>query len=568
MLKPKDSRTAAPHYRMTDTPSPVLTGRQLSVFVKLIETSQLARRSVMSLNNMNVLRTQSFPETASLLPFPSQAMFDLEIKKQSEQTEDKNFLAASSDGSFVGVQDYLQHYQSGQATPLDIASNIIENIKVSNEGHEPLHAIIAIDEERFLSDARASRERYQKGQPLSQLDGIPIAVKSEIFVDNLKSRAGTSFLKMPEGHPEATLVTRLRKAGALIVGLTNMHEIGIGVTGANIHEGVARNPYDKKRHTGGSSSGSAAAVAAGLVPIAIGTDGGGSVRIPSALCGVVGLKPTFFRFSSYGIFPSCVSLCQAGPIAGQVQDCALAYQLLAGADPLDGKTNLQPPPSVRNLGRSDDLSDLKAGIYSPWFEHADPDVVALSNEVLVALQKRGLKLVEIEIPELEEARVAHFTTIAAEMFSFMQPFMSRHRAELSPSTRFALSLGSEISAADYLQAQRVRKRSMNHLETIFREVDFIVSPVCATTAPLIHGNAAQRDVLDTVLMGRLMRFVQLFNLTGNPGISFPAGYTSQGLPVGIQFAARWWAEADLLRVAKAGEELVQRQRPGTWWSPL
>src|SRR5690606_1453937 len=137
----------------------------------------------------------------------------------------------------------------------------------------------------------------------------------------------------------------------------------------------------------------------------------------------------------------------------------------------------------------------------------------------------------------------------------------RHRSELAPTTRFALALGSELSSTDYLQAQRVRQRMMRRIDEIFQRVDLIVSPTCATPAPLIQGHDAYRDVLDTVLMGRLMRFAQLFNLTGHPAISFPAGYTKEGLPVGIQFAGRWWAEADLLRMARAGEKLVERRRP-------
>ncbi len=248
-------------------------------------------------------------------------------------------------------------------------------------------------------------------------------------------------------------------------------------------------------------------------------------------------------------------------------DCALAYQIMAGRDPLDLKTSLQPPPSLRHLESGDDLSEFTAGIDSAWFEHADPEVVAACDEQLLKLQKRGLKVIEIEIPELEEARVAHFVTIAAEMFNFIQSDLTKHRADLAPTTRFALALGSELSANDYLKAQCARRRSVNTLEEIFHQVDFIVSPTCAVTAPLISGNETKRDVLDTVLMGQLMRFVQLYNLTGNPAISIPAGYTRGGLPVGIQFAARWWGEADLLRLARVCEAWGESLRPATFWSP-
>ncbi len=566
MLKPNDDRSRSSHYRIKDIPSPALSGRQLQAFVKLLESSRLARRSVLNLNNIDALRAQSYSEVPLLMPIPSQAMHDREIQKQKEQPEPRN-LSQDPNPKFADVASYRQEYLTGQLSPLDVAHRVLHSVALSNEGPEPLHAIIEVHEKSLLQEAEASRQRYQKGQTLSALDGVPIAVKSEIYVNDLNSRAGTSFLKVPEQHPEATIISRLRAAGALIVGITNMHEIGIGVTGANIHYGVARNPYDKRRHTGGSSSGSAAAVAAGLVPIAIGTDGGGSVRIPSALCGVIGLKPTFSRLSSFGAFPSCVSLCQAGPIARTAVDCALAYQIMAGRDPLDLKTSLQPPPSLRHIESGDDLSEFTAGVDSAWFEHADPEVVAICNEQLLNLQKRGLKVIDIKIPEMEEARVAHFITIAAEMFSFIQPDLARHRADLAPTTRFALALGSELSASDYLKAQRARRRSVNVLEDIFNKVDFIVSPTTAVTAPLISGNETKRDVLDTVLMGRLMRFAQLYNLTGNPAISIPAGYTEGGLPVGIQFAARWWGEAELLRLARVSERCLDHMRPATFWSP-
>jgi Asp-tRNA(Asn)/Glu-tRNA(Gln) amidotransferase A subunit family amidase len=562
MLKQNSRRAAAAHYAIKDIPSPAMSGPQLMAFIKVLESSRLARKSLLNINNMDVLHALTLAEAPSLLPLPAATEAEAEIQKQ-EQRKDEPLDGPFPDSEFY---TYIRRYESRVLTPTDVAQTVLRQIRESNEEPQPLKAFIAVHEDCLMRDAAASSKRYQSGQPLSALDGIPIAVKSEIFVKHLSSQAGTSFLQAPRDYAEATIVTRLRKAGALIVGLTNMHEIGIGVTGANPHYGVARNPYDRTRHTGGSSSGSAAAVAAGLVPMAIGTDGGGSIRIPSSLCGTVGLKPSFGRIPAQGMFPSTVSVCQAGPIARRAMDCALAYQIMAGADPLDARTLLQPPPSLRGISQVKDLSGMTAGIYAAWFEHADPEVVTLCQNLLDTLQKRGLKVVPIELPELEEARVAHFITIAAEMFSYMKPYMARHRSELAPTTRFALALGSELSSTDYLQAQRVRNRVMRRIDEIFQHVDFIVSPTCATTAPRIQGQDSYRDVLDTVLMGRLMRFAQLFNLTGHPAISFPAGYTNEGLPVGIQFAGRWWAEADLLRIARAGDELVERRQPASFWT--
>jgi Asp-tRNA(Asn)/Glu-tRNA(Gln) amidotransferase A subunit family amidase len=556
-------------YQLSDIKSPALGGQQLNFFVGLMEKSSLARKGVMALNHINALHRKTYSEAPTLLPLPHAEALARELQKQQElaEADDRELLKNHPPPpGWTGIRDYITRYEEGSLSPDQVAEKVLEQVERSNSGPEALQAFIEVDASGLRQAAEESSRRYREGRPLSVLDGIPIAVKCEIAVDGMEAAAGTSFLRMPAGHPEATIVTRLRQAGALIVGLTNMHEIGIGVTGANLVHGVARNPFDLKRHTGGSSSGSAAAVAAGLVPIALGTDGGGSIRIPSALCGVVGLKPTFPRLSSFGCYPTCVSLCQPGPIATHAIDCALAYRLMAGADPRDEKTSLQPPPSLRGLSQTQSLAGFTAGLYTAWFEHADAEVVAVCRELLHGLQERGLKIIEIAIPELEEIRIAHFATIASEMFTFMKAHMARHRAELAPTTRFALSLGESISTDDYFQAQRIRSRAMHHLSGIFQEVDFIVSPVSAVTAPLIRPD--QVDVLDTQLMGKLMRFSQIYNLTGHPAISFPAGYSSEGLPIGIQFGARWWAEADLLKVAAVSEQVMTRSVPPHRWPIL
>jgi Asp-tRNA(Asn)/Glu-tRNA(Gln) amidotransferase A subunit family amidase len=556
-------------YELSDIKSPVLSGQQLNFFVGLVEKSSMARKGVMALNKIHRLKQKTYSEAPTLLPLPYAEALTLELEKQQDLLEPnaRDLLRNHpSPQGWIGIRDYVTRYEEGTLTPSLVAKKVLEQVERSNAGPEPLQAFIRVDASGLRLAAEESSRRYREGRPLSILDGIPIGVKSEIAVDGMDAAAGTSFLRMPAGYPEASIVTRLRQAGALIVGLTNMHEIGMGVTGANLTHGVTRNPFDLKRHTGGSSSGSAAAVAAGLVPLALGTDGGGSIRIPAALCGVLGLKPTFPRLSSFACYPTCVSLCQPGPIAGNAIDCALAYQLMAGLDPRDEKTSLQPPPSLRGLGETQSLEGFTAGVYTAWFEHAEAEVVAVCREHLQKLEERGLKIIEITIPELEEIRVAHFATIASEMFAFMKPHMARHRAELSPSTRFALSLGASISADDYFQAQRIRTRAMQHLNSIFQEVDFIVSPAAAMTAPQIH--PTQGDVLNTQQMGQLMRFSQIFNLTGNPAMSFPAGYSREGLPIGIQFGGRWWAEADLLKVAAVSEQLMTRRVPAHRWPIL
>jgi hypothetical protein len=203
----------------------------------------------------------------------------------------------------LSIHNYAEGYRSGRFTPEMVAENILKAIENSDDGERPLRAFIAVHTDDVLAQARASTERYRSGRSLGPLDGVPVAIKDEIDMLPYGTTVGTKFLGKRAVQQDATVVARLRSAGALLPGKTNMHEIGIGVTGLNIHHGTPRNPYNLDHHTGGSSSGSAAAVAAGLVPAALGADAGGSIRVPASLCGIVGLKPTFGRISEMGAAP-------------------------------------------------------------------------------------------------------------------------------------------------------------------------------------------------------------------------------------------------------------------------
>ncbi|MFW7380500.1 MAG: amidase [Oligoflexus sp.] len=571
MFLPFQRQHQDPSYKLKDMSAPVLAGRTLIVLTHILENSALLRKLVMLVNNMYSLRRKKMQNPPAMLPTAHHKYLQAERQKQAEQQncDLKEFYMSpqvrETNGGFCDVKALHQSYQQGRTDPYGIAQAILQEIKNEATRKGSLHAIASYDADRLLAAAEASKQRIKVGEPLSLLDGVPIIIKSDFHVQGLSSSVGTSFLELACDAPEATSVARLRDAGALIIATSQMHEIGIGVTGANVHFGAARNPYDLKRHTGGSSSGTAAAVASGLCPIGVGSDGGGSVRIPASLCGLVGLKTSFGRLSSYGSFPSCNSVCQSGVLATNALDCALAYQVMAGMDERDQTSIHQPEPSLRNFTNIDDLSDLKAGFYPAWFYHSDPELAELCMQFLKTLQSKGLHLQELVVPELEEVRVAHFNTIAPEMHSALKPYLSEHRSKLSYPTRIRLALASQTSSLDYLQAQRIRYRAIKNLEEIFSLVDFLVCPSSAIVAPLIREENMDHDELDNFQMGQLMRFSQLHNLTGVPSISIPAGYTRQGLPVGIQFASRWWAEADLLRMAHAAEQLVTKKLPGTYW---
>ncbi len=343
-----------------------------------------------------------------------------------------------------------------------------------------------------------------------------------------------------------------------------MHEIGINPEGFNPHYGTTRNPYGLDRHAGGSSGGSAAAVAAGLCPAAIGADGGGSIRIPAALNGIVGLKATFSRVSEFGAAPLTWTMGHLGPLAATVGDAALVYACIAGPDPLDALTANQPAVTLDDWNNPD-LSGLTIGIYAPWFEHASFPIVDGCRTALDSLTDAGAAIREIHLPGLDEMRIAQAATILAEMATAMAPWYDEHWSDLGPSTRVNLTVGRSLTAADYLQAQRIRTRAIATFRAAFEQVDVILTPATAVTAPeVLH----EEGWSDLGMVTELMRFVMPGNLTGLPAIAFPVGYDDNGMPIGMQAMSRAWDEHLLLRVAYTVEQALIRQRPPLYFDIL
>jgi Asp-tRNA(Asn)/Glu-tRNA(Gln) amidotransferase A subunit family amidase len=444
-----------------------------------------------------------------------------------------------------------------------VAERFLAAVEASEQGNAPLRLFIAINREDVMAQARLSEKRILDRQPLSPLDGVPVAVKDEVDMLPYPTTVGTSFLGAAPAKEDSTVVARLRAAGALLVGKANMHEIGINPNGSNVHYGAVRNPFNDTCDTGGSSSGPSAAVAAGLVPVAVGADGGGSIRIPAALCGIVGLKPTFGRVSEFGAAPLGWSVAHLGPLAASVEDAALAYSLMAGPDPHEPNSLVQPPVTLAGWNRPD-LRGVRLGIYRPWFEHAASGVVQACNHMLEQLKNAGAEICEIAIPELDEMRIAHVVTILSEMALCMRPYREQ-RKQLGAAVRLSLVLGDVFTAADYLQSQRVRTRALNIFRDVYKQVDVIVSPATALAAQPIPSGGLTDGWSDLGTETEVMRYAFPGNLTGLPAISFPAGYDERGLPVGMQAMGRHWEEHLLLRVAYNAEQALERRKPGRFY---
>jgi len=423
-----------------------------------------------------------------------------------------------------------------------------------------MRIFVAQQQDDFMAQAQASAKRYRAGKSLGPLDGVPVAVKDELDLKGYPTTVGTVFLGQESVAEDAEPVARLRAAGALLIGKTNMHEIGLGVTGINPGHGTARNPYHPDHATGGSSSGSAAAVAAGYCPLALGADGGGSVRLPASFCGVVGLKPTFGRVSERGAAPLCWSVAHVGPIGDSVRDVATAYAAVAGPDERDRNSLSRPAPHLADLAKQD-LAGIRIGVYSPWFDDADPEVVDQCRKQLKHLVQAGCQVVEIEVPELERVGPVHMIIIATEMAAAHLEYYKAHRKHYSTENRVNLALARRLRATDYIHAQRLRNRICDHFDRAFTKVDVIATPTNACTAPKIGKDSLKTGESNMSLTTQIMRYSPVANLTGQPAISVPAGYDQSGLPVGFQMMGRAYEEHLLLRLAAVAEGAISHRRP-------
>ena len=545
-------------YDLTSASLPVLSGIPLRVLRWCMERPRirsLLAPGLLTSAGVTAFRAQHESYTAMVEPtFIDWPLLPLE-RADSEIAE----TGANSVDSRVWDAAALQAaYRAGTLTPTAVAQHWIA--LRTDPSFLRLNAFIAYDDAALLRDAAAATARFQAGNVLSELDGVPVSIKDEFSVTGYRTGDGTTFLGVGQQAVDATPVARLRAAGALIVGKGQMHEIGLGVVGTNAAYGPARNPYNSSHTAGGSSGGAAAAVASGQVCIGLGADGGGSIRIPAAFCGLYGLKPTYGRISSHGSAGVVWSMSHPGPIAASVRDLAIAYETMAGADDADVASMRQPSVVSPRLGTRS-LAGLRVGYMPAWFSHADAEIVARCTEMLTALRAAGATIVEIEIPQLEAARVAHTIIITTEMLHGLQTALATHADALTDETRLSLALAREFTSADIAHAQQTRAHCIANLRSIFAEVHCIASPTSGLVAPTISPSAIAQGVSDLGSTFEIMRFAFLANLSGLPAMSMPAGATAQGLPVGFQLMAGPWQEALLLEVASALEGSVVRQTP-------
>jgi len=467
------------------------------------------------------------------------------------------------------AKSLAQQIADGTTTAVAVCEAHLDRIKAI----EPqLSAFNTVTAERALDRARALDAQQQAGAALGALHGVPIAIKDNMCTAGVPTTASSKILRGYVPPYSATVVTRLEAAGAIVMGKTNLDEFAMGSSTENSALGPTRNPWDLERTPGGSSGGSAAAVASRMVPLALGSDTGGSIRQPAALCGIVGLKPTYGRVSRFGLMAFASSLDQIGPLALTVADAALAFQVIGGHDSHDATSSTEAMPDLL-ASLTGDVSGLRVGVPKALLgEGVDEAVLTAFNEAMRTLAARGATLVDIELPHAgygipvyyliataeassnlaryDGVRYGHRTTI--EKDDTLLTMYERSRDEgFGPEVKRRIMLGTYVLSAGYydayyLKAQQVRTLLRQDFEQVFASVDVVATPTTPTPAFKLGEKTS-----DPIQMYLNDIFTVSANLTGLPAISVPCGFSADRLPIGFQLTGRMFDEATLLRAADA-----------------
>jgi aspartyl-tRNA(Asn)/glutamyl-tRNA(Gln) amidotransferase subunit A len=450
----------------------------------------------------------------------------------------------SEDLAYTSLADLGPLIKSQDVSPVDLTELALSRI----ERHDaPLNSFITVMAERARSEAKAAEQQIADGDYRGPFHGVPVAVKDLYATKGTLTTYGSLLFADWVPDHDAAAVERLRAAGAIILGKTNLQELAYGTTSANPHYGQVYNPWKEGYHPGGSSGGSAAALAAGFTWMALGSDTGASIRQPAACCGVVGIKPTFGLVSKHGCLPLSWSMDHAGPMTRSVRDAALSMNLLAGYDPRDPSSVDRPVPDFA-AALDQGIKGKRIAVVRKFFmEDGDPEVMAGIEATLPIFESLGAIIEEIELPHIEDAFKAGTLTILSEGATYHADHLTSRPEAFSPQCRSDFSLGRLYKATDYIQAQRLRRHLMEEVAKIMAPVDALVMPTSPITATPAEGNPPDHPVYR-------VRNTIPFNFLSLPAISIPCGFSNDGLPIGLQIVGKAFDEAGILQIAHAYEE--------------
>ncbi len=458
------------------------------------------------------------------------------------------------------IRRLAHEIRQGSLSPVELARETLDRI---SKLQSTLNAFITVTEELALEQARRAEREIREGRDRGPLHGIPFAAKDLFYTRGIRTTVGSKILRDFVPDHDAAVIERLREAGAVLIGKTGLHEWAYGITSNNPHFGAIRNPWDTTRIPGGSSGGSTAALAAGLCSFSLGSDTGGSIRIPASFCGVVGLKPTFGRVSRWGMFPLGYSLDHAGPFAHTVEDAALVYQAMAGHDARD-ETTVERPVALPAFAEEPWLEGRKIGVpRNFYYENLDPAVDQAVQKALVVLEELGAELITIDVPDMEEFNNVGKLILAAEATSVHRSRLQDHREDFGDDVRALLEQGETVLATEYLEAQKRRRELVRDFNRLFSEVDVIAVPTAPIAAPKIGEGTVSIAGLSVAVRAAVTRLVRAVNLGGWPTLSVPCGFTPDGLPIGLQLIGDRFEEEGLLEVGHAYQRATEwrRRRP-------
>ncbi|KAI9889465.1 MAG: hypothetical protein M1814_005248 [Vezdaea aestivalis] len=548
-----------PYYN-PEKSNPVVKGLVLSILGTVVSSAGFIQNILWSnagfgdIEKLSALKDYDPRYDPTVIPIAIDAL-------ESGIKETKQSSLDSSAPRFYSVKDFHSLYKSGRVSPTDIAKILLGLIRrdTSPKGKHSI-AFLESNEDVILRAAEASSQRYKAGSPLGVLDGVPIAVKDEVDVEGYKTRLGTLQDHTPKAGGTSWCVKKWEEAGAINIGKTTMHELGLDTTNNNHNYGTPLNPYNTHYYTGGSSGGSGYAVGAGLVPIALGVDGGGSVRIPADYCGIYGLKTSHGRVSGHPTLSGASTNGAIGPIAANMDDIEAAYRVMAEPDPSVRSSATFPPP-IPTKSRPKML-----GVYQTWLDRADREVAAPIAQALEYFEKvLDYTIVDLEIPLLPEGQGAHAMTILAEIAGTVSSLVG-----LTPANKILLSVGSKTPAPAYIAAQKLRNLLMQHLASLYIAHPglVIVTPTTPNAGWHISGGDAdlKAGISDGNMSMRSMEYVWLANFCGMPSLSAPAGYAdAKGggkIPVSIMGMAEWGDENTLISWGRDCERFLSERGGG------
>jgi len=448
----------------------------------------------------------------------------------------------------LDIQSVAPLIRARKISPVELLEAALERIETLNP---KLNAFITIAGEQAKHAARKAEREILRKRYRGPLHGIPIALKDNIETKGLRTTAGSKILADFVPDEDADVVRALRRAGAIIVGKTNMHEFAYGITNENSHYGPARNPWDRERVAGGSSGGSAVAVTTGMAFAALGTDTGGSIRIPASLCGIVGLKPTFGRVSCRGVIPLSRSLDHMGPLTRSAVDAALLLEVLSNTrHPFHSPFSTRK--SSRRTSRRSKPRKLTFGRPSEFFfDHVNEEVKAAIDAAINRFERAGSSVVEISLPDAANwgAAGTQIALAEARQYHESQGYYPARAEEYGEDVRKRLEQGATVQAIDYLQAMETRERATAEFDAAFDTADVIVAPATPVAATRIGESMVTILGEEETVRSAMVRLSRPANVSGNPAMSMRCGWTKNGLPIGLQLIGKRWDEATLLQIA-------------------